>query len=68
VVDDSFYLLFNASDKQLGFTLPEEGRGKCWVKVLDTNEALPEESDDFHPAGSQVVVEARALVLLRQVG
>jgi glycogen operon protein len=67
VVDDSFYLLFNASDKQLGFTLPEEGRGKSWVKVLNTNEALPEEGGDLHSAGSQVMVEARALVLLRQV-
>jgi glycogen operon protein len=67
IVDDSFYLLFNASDKQLNFTLPEEGRGKHWVKVLATDETLPVEGDDLHPANSQIVVKDRSLVLLRQV-
>lgn len=65
VVDDSFYLLFNAHHKQLAFTLPEEKWGPRWVKAFATDEPLPEEGHEFYQAGSQIVVTARALVLLR---
>ncbi|MHB1928478.1 MAG: glycogen debranching protein GlgX [Acidimicrobiales bacterium] len=36
VVDDSFYLLFNAWEQQLGFTLPGPRWGRAWTVVLDT--------------------------------
>ena len=37
--DDSFLLLFNASELDLAFTIPPQRYGEKWVKVLDT--ALP---------------------------
>jgi pullulanase/glycogen debranching enzyme len=39
LVDDSFYLMFNAHYEPLTFTTPQ-GLGAVWVKVLDTHEAL----------------------------
>ncbi len=36
VADDSFYLLFNAWDQPLGFTLPAPRWGRAWTVVLDT--------------------------------
>ncbi|MEO5976849.1 MAG: glycogen debranching protein GlgX [Chryseolinea sp.] len=37
VVDDSFYLIFNAYHEPLGFKLPPAHYGKVWLKVLDTS-------------------------------
>lgn len=68
VVDDSFYLLFNAHHKPLEFTLSVEDWGQRWVKVLATEEPLLEEDDRFYRAGGQVTVNARSLMLLRHVG
>lgn len=65
-VDASFYVLFNAHHEPLTFTLPTQDWGERWLAVLDTNAALPEESDRIYKAGDQVEVQARALVLLRR--
>ncbi|EDZ67014.1 glycogen debranching enzyme GlgX [Nitrosococcus oceani AFC27] len=67
VVDDSFYLLFNAHHKPLTFTLPNEEWGQHWLKSLDTDEALSEEDHRRYEAGGQVTVKGRALVLLRHI-
>jgi isoamylase len=65
VVDDSFYLLFNAHDETLPFRLPKRPEwGESWVRVLDTAEGFPQEGETVS-AGSEVRVEARSLVLLR---
>lgn len=76
VIDDSFYLLFNASDKYLNFTLPKEcgGEKSCnWIKVFDTSvkifntyNVFSEKGDDSYLPGSQIRVEARSLILLGQ--
>jgi glycogen operon protein len=63
--DVSFYLLFNAHYEPLTFTVPAQQWGKRWVKVLDTNESLPEESDTVYEAGATIELEARSLVVLR---
>ena len=67
VVDDTFYVLLNAHYEPLTFTLPGRHLGMQWVKVLDTNTPLPEESDQVVEAGKEVLVEARSLVVLRRV-
>jgi isoamylase len=61
--DDSFFLLVNAHDQRLRFTLPRGPYGRRWMRVLDTGEALPR----FYRAGGQVPVSDRTLVLLRRV-
>jgi glycogen operon protein len=48
VRDDSFLLLFNASEQDLEFTVPAARYGQAWEKELDT--AAPEET-----AGSTAV-------------
>ncbi|MDQ3756799.1 MAG: glycogen debranching protein GlgX [Actinomycetota bacterium] len=64
VVDDSFLVLFNASDGDLDFTMPESRFGERWVKVLDTADALTE-GDQFK-AGDAVKAVARSVTLLRR--
>ena len=67
VVDDSFYLLFNAHHGAVEFRLPHALFGKRWLKELDTAE--PEELTTVTvEAGGCVRVEGRSLLLLRRVG
>ena len=39
VVDDSFYIMFNAHHEALEFRLPPEAWGTRWTQVLDTFES-----------------------------
>jgi glycogen operon protein len=64
VSDDSFYLLFNAHYEPLDFVLPAAEWGQRWVKVLDTNEAVPRTHKKTIKAGQRLKVEARSLVVL----
>jgi isoamylase len=71
VVDDSFYVMFNAHNEPLEFTLPEKKWGKRWGVVLNTAE------DDDHlaeedlgpelPAGGRMQVQPWSLVVLRSI-
>ncbi|HEY4028582.1 MAG TPA: glycogen debranching protein GlgX [Candidatus Dormibacteraeota bacterium] len=61
--DDSFFVLFNAYDQSLRFTLPRGPYGRRWMRILDTADPLPR----FYRAGGQVPVAGRSLALLRKV-
>jgi isoamylase len=61
--DDSFFLLLNAYDQALRFTLPRGPYGRRWMRILDTADPLPR----FYRAGGQVPVAGRSLALLRKV-
>jgi isoamylase len=61
--DDSFFLLLNAHDQALRFTLPRGPYGRRWMRILDTADPLPR----FYRAGGQVPVAGRSLALLRKV-
>jgi glycogen operon protein len=61
--DDSFFLLFNADDQPMRFTLPRGPYGRRWMRILDTADPLPR----FYRAAGQVPVAARSLALLRKV-
>lgn len=65
VVDDSFVLCFNAHHEPIEFTLPPTELGDRWQVVTDT--AVPENGhgDATMAAGSTVIVEGRALVVLQ---
>ena len=39
IVDDSFYIIFNAHDHPLHFKLPDAKYGDNWIRVLDTSKA-----------------------------
>jgi glycogen operon protein len=64
VVDDSFYILFNAHHEQVDFTTPGEEMGKRWLKVLDTFD--PAAGEDSYGARAQVPVQGLSLVVLRR--
>jgi isoamylase len=67
-VDDSFYLLFNAWNEALDFRLPEHGWGDRWVKIIDTNDPVPDLRDrpEVH-AGESVTVPGYAMLVLKRV-
>ncbi|MBI4493328.1 MAG: glycogen debranching protein GlgX [Chloroflexi bacterium] len=67
VVDDSFYVLFNAHHELLAFTLPTRDWGRRWAKVLDTDQPLQEQRRVTSQAGARILVAARSVVVLRRV-
>jgi glycogen operon protein len=68
IVDDSFYLLFNAHSDALPFKLPTCPWGDRWEKVIDTNEPVPDlREHDLWNAGDEVQVQSHSLIVLRRV-
>jgi glycogen operon protein len=63
IIDDSFYVIFNAHHETLPFKLPPEKYGKEWTKVLDTthNTVGPQEK---YKAGEVIEAEGRSVILL----
>jgi isoamylase len=72
VVDDSFYIMFNAHQEALQFRVPPRAWGAQWTQVLDTYESADEMSEERLgrkvSAGGAVQVRAWSLVLLRRIG
>nr|WP_321397141.1 glycogen debranching protein GlgX [uncultured Desulfobacter sp.] len=64
IIDDNFYLIFNALHKPLQFVLPGPDYGAYWVKDLDTRTGGLEEQK-LLKAGDTIRVAARSLVVLR---
>jgi glycogen operon protein len=68
ILDDSFYLMFNAQAEPLTFTLPGSDWFMLWDKVLDT--ADPAVGTGGQPperleAGQDVQVAGRSIVVLQ---
>src|ERR671919_190824 len=63
VVDDTFLILFNASDEAVVFTLPAVSFGRRWVHEVSTAEPELEPGSEVHPARGVVAVEGRSLVV-----
>jgi glycogen operon protein len=62
--DDSFLLLFNASEQDLEFAVPPARYGQAWEKVLDT--AAPEEPDIAVKPGDLLEVRNHSIQLLHR--
>ena len=67
IVDDTFYLIFNAHYEAITFTLPGEKWGKSWEKVFFTHEGKFAAKPETYAAEGQIAVEARSLFVLRRV-
>jgi isoamylase len=71
VVDDSFYIMFNAHQEPVDFRLPPKAWGERWTKVFDTNDPDDEMSEERlgrrMRAAGVVRVESWSLVLLRRL-
>ena len=72
ILDDNFYLIFNAHFEAMDFILPPNHWGLRWLKVLDTVQGwLQGEGEDAHDAsrleaGASLAVLPRSLVLLQR--
>jgi isoamylase len=64
VVDDSFLLLFNASEEDIDFTLPASKYGEAWQRELDTTEGWVDGPEV--KAGDKVRALSRSVVVLRR--
>jgi isoamylase len=62
IIDDSFYLIFNAHFEALEYKLPKEKYGREWEKILDTSD---QQTDDKYKAEGMITINARSLVLLQ---
>lgn len=65
IVDDSFYIIFNAHYEPLDFTLPLEKYGHTWTKVLDTRDLQITEREEVLKAQETINVDARSVMVLR---
>ncbi len=65
IIDESFYILFNAHPEPVTFTLPDRKWGPRWVKVLDTKNTTPKQGHHVFKADSQIKIKARSLIVLR---
>jgi len=66
IVDDNFYVIFNAYHEALPFKLPPQKFGRKWIKVLDTALNYLEESGENFKAAQSINVDGRSVVLLKQ--
>ena len=63
IVDDSFFVIFNASELGLPWTVPAGAWARQWVVELDTD--LAHEPGTELPAGGTLDLAPRSMVLLR---
>lgn len=64
VIDDSFYIIFNAFHGEIEFKLPPPHYGQMWIKVLDTYRKTSLKHEKYIP-GSAVLVQGRSVVLFK---
>ena len=63
IVDDSFYVLFNAGSSPIDFVIPQSLDHEPWRRVLDTTRGFIEDALRLPPR-AKVNVDAHGLVLL----
>jgi isoamylase len=64
IIDDSFYVIFNAWHKGLQYKLPEARYGKEWSIVLDTTEGAFKTHRKIYKAEEMIKVKGRSITLL----
>ena len=66
VVDDTFFLLFNAHHEPIRFTLPSRKWAPHWIHIFDSADGGFLETGQTRAAGGKVWVEERSLALLKK--
>jgi isoamylase len=66
IIDDNFYIIFNAHHEPLIFMLPSRRYGDHWYKILDTNTGIIENKGARCKAGDKIEVESRSTIIFRQ--
>lgn len=67
ILDDSFFLLFNAHHEPLDYQLPEQKYGKQWTKVIDTADTAAQETKDTYTFRQAITAQGRSVVVLQRV-
>ena len=62
ILDDSFYVIFNAHDQPLDYRLPTAEYGQTWKRFIDTAEP---NKDGEYQAEETVTVSGRSVVVLK---
>ncbi|HEX8002903.1 MAG TPA: glycogen debranching protein GlgX [Mycobacteriales bacterium] len=65
IVDDSFFLLFNAHHEAIDFTLPQGDFGGAFQVVVDTAAPVPVDERTAKP-GDKIRMEARSVAVLQK--
>jgi isoamylase len=65
VVDDSFFVVFNAHTDDIEFTAPPAEYGDSWRVIIDTSDA--EADVEPVPAAGAITVAARSVIVLEKV-
>jgi isoamylase len=66
IVDDSFYVVFNAHSEALDYRLPPVNYGDNWIKILDTSRKTIGEGGKAYKSGSRMKVKGFSVVVLKQ--
>jgi isoamylase len=67
VIDNNFYIIFNAYDGELPYVLPTEEFGNTWAKVIDTHENFfCEDGGQSFIAGETITIQGRSVVVLKE--
>ncbi|WP_026904947.1 glycogen debranching protein GlgX [Pedobacter glucosidilyticus] len=66
IIDDDFYVMFNAHHDTIIYHLPPDKYSKKWLKVLDTSEAKFDEETVLQ-SEDEIPVKGRSVVLLKAV-
>ena len=64
IIDDSFYIIFNAHYESLDYVLPSGEYGNGWYKIIDTDEGFIKDPQEFKP-GESIKVQSRSVVVLK---
>jgi isoamylase len=64
IVDDSFYLIFNAYHKSIKYKLPTAKYGRQWSIVIDTTECSFKKHRKTYDAEQTISVKGRSVLLL----
>jgi isoamylase len=65
IIDDSFYIMFNASDIPIDYKFPPEYYNTNWTLVLDTSKDLVNEQAGDSRIKDTIRVEGRSIVVLQ---
>ena len=65
VVDDNFYILFNASEHAVEYKLPDEHYARDWRIIFDTARYSQEEGKNLYKAKEKIKIDGRSVILLQ---
>jgi isoamylase len=66
ILDDSFYLIFNAHSEPVEYKLQTKRYGHSWIKILDTGKNfVSEHGGEPYKANSKIIADGFSVMLLK---